>query len=186
MHPKAQAVDYPPLMTLDTDIAVLSDLAVEGLAIHEQMRTEGFTEELFGDNHPPATHYHLGDEASGFYAEFLTPLRGAYLGRKDVPETTKTVGGIVAQQLLHIELLLDRPWTVEFPGVTQPPLPYWSRTQWRSWRKRSSFTRSVFERTGRRTFCTSTIRSRSSDPNSRKCVDGGGSVGVGGFRSGVP
>ena len=41
----------------------------------------GFTEELFGDDAPPATHYRLGEDDGGFYAEFLTPLHGSGLKR---------------------------------------------------------------------------------------------------------
>lgn len=44
--------------------------------IRARLLAHGFTEEFLGDDHPPATHYRLGGEASGFYAEFLTPLVG--------------------------------------------------------------------------------------------------------------
>ena len=39
-----------------------------------RLLAHGFTEEFLGEDQPPATHYHLGGEPSGFYAEFLTPL----------------------------------------------------------------------------------------------------------------
>ena len=38
-------------------------------------------EELFGEDAPPATHYRLGNEDAGFYAEFLTPLQGSGVTR---------------------------------------------------------------------------------------------------------
>src|SRR5260221_8969785 len=74
LHPHAQALDYPPLTTLDTDVAVPAKLPIGTQNIRERLLANGFTEELLGENRPPATHYRLGSEASGFYAEFLTPL----------------------------------------------------------------------------------------------------------------
>ena len=50
--------------------------------IHARLLAFGFKEEFFGDTRPPAIHYHLGGETSGFYAEFLTPLPGSEYDRK--------------------------------------------------------------------------------------------------------
>jgi len=61
---------------------------------------------------PPATHYYLGGETSGFYAEFLTPLVGSEYDRKHKRKTTLEVGGASTQQLRHIELLLTGPWPI--------------------------------------------------------------------------
>lgn len=62
---------------------------------------------------PPATHYHLGEEGSGFYAEFLTPLTGSERSRSGRRKATAHVGGVNSQQLRFIELLLEHPWIVE-------------------------------------------------------------------------
>lgn len=72
MHPHAQHLDYPPLMTLDADIAVPVDLSTQDQDVRERLVAAGFREEFFGEDHPPATHYCLGGDRTGFYAEFLT------------------------------------------------------------------------------------------------------------------
>src|SRR4051812_17789565 len=71
LHPHAQDLDYRPLTTLDTDIALPAELSVGQQDIRARLLAHGFIEEFLGNDHPPATHYHLGGEASGFYAEFL-------------------------------------------------------------------------------------------------------------------
>src|SRR5581483_12314996 len=77
LHAYAQELDYHPLTTLDTDIAVPGRLPIREKDIRERLVAHRFVEELLGDSHPPATHYRLGSEDSGFYAEFLTPLIGS-------------------------------------------------------------------------------------------------------------
>ena len=59
LHPRAQALDYAPLTTLDTDIAVPSVLPVRERDIRDHLRAAGFVEEFFGDDQAPATHYRL-------------------------------------------------------------------------------------------------------------------------------
>jgi len=124
LHPKAQQLDYPPLMTLDADVAVPATLPAGEKNIRERLVSHGFTEEFLGDHHPPATHYHLGGESapeanrqhnrsSGFYAEFLTPLIGSENDRKHKRKATKEIAGIASQQLRHIEILLYRPWSID-------------------------------------------------------------------------
>ena len=112
-HPHAQKLDYPPLTTLDTDIAVPAKLPAREQDIRERLMKYGFTEELLGDDHPPATHYRLGGEASGFYAEFLTPLVGSEHDRKHRRKGTVDIAGITSQQLRYIELLLHAPWSID-------------------------------------------------------------------------
>jgi hypothetical protein len=102
------------LTTLDTDVAVPAKLPVGDQDIRERLLAHGFTEELLGDSRPPATHYRLGGEASGFYAEFLTPLIGSEYDRKHKRKATIDIAGIVSQQLRHIELLLHHPWSIDF------------------------------------------------------------------------
>jgi Nucleotidyltransferase len=118
LHPYAQELNYPPLTTLDTDVAVPTELRVGEQDLRERLLAEGFTEEFLGDDHPPATHYHLGQETSGFYAEFLPPLTGNAYDRKNKRKATMEIAGIASQQLRHIELLLFHPWLIdlEFNG----------------------------------------------------------------------
>ena len=113
LHPHAQELDYPPLTTLDTDVAVPANLPVGEQDIRARLLAHGFTEEFLGDDHPPATHYHLGGEASAFYAEFLTPLVGSEYDRKHKRKATMAIAGIASQQLRHIEILLHQPWSID-------------------------------------------------------------------------
>ena len=111
-HPDAQALDYPPLSTLDADVALSPTLMSGAMDIHARLLAFGFKEEFFGEARPPAIHYHLGGEPSGFYAEFLTPLVGSEYDRKRKRKVTMEVAGAATQQLRHIELLLDSPWLI--------------------------------------------------------------------------
>lgn len=111
-HPDAQALDYPPLSTLDADVALSPTLMTGEQGIHARLLAFGFQEEFFGNARPPATHYHLGGETSGFYAEFLTPLVGSEYDRKHKRRAIIEVAGTATQQLRHIELLLHSPWSI--------------------------------------------------------------------------
>jgi hypothetical protein len=121
LHPDAQALDYPPLSTLDADVALSPTLMTGEQGIHARLLAFGFEEEFFGDTRPPATHYHLGGETSGFYAEFLTPLGGSEYDRTQKRKAVMEVAGTSTQQLRYIELLLNSPWSIhvehaEFSG----------------------------------------------------------------------
>ena len=114
LHPHAQRLDYAPLTTLDTDVAVPAKLPVGEQDIRARLLAHGFTEEFLGDDHSPATHYNLGGDASGFYAEFLTPLVGGEYDRNHNRKATMEIAGISSQQLRYIELLLHHPWSIDF------------------------------------------------------------------------
>ncbi len=53
LHPEAQHLDYPPLMTLDADVALPAKLPAGEKNIRERLVAYGFKEEFLGDNHPP-------------------------------------------------------------------------------------------------------------------------------------
>jgi hypothetical protein len=78
-HPLAQTVQYEPLLTLDTDVALPVRLEVREQDLRDRSASAGFKERFLGlgEHQPPATHYRLGDEEGSFYVEFLTPLIGA-------------------------------------------------------------------------------------------------------------
>jgi hypothetical protein len=117
LHPRAQKLEFAPLMTLDADIALPRKLPRRAPGIRELLVANGFQEDFRGDDKPPATHYRLKDEAGGFYAEFLTPLVGGDLTRSGKRKATAQVAGVTSQQLRYLELLLQRPWLVELdPG----------------------------------------------------------------------
>jgi len=112
LHPRAQALTYPPLTPLDGDVAVPPKIAPKEANIRDRLLAAGFQEEFQGEHRPPATHYHLGAKG-GFYAEFLTPLIGSEDGRRGERKATREVGGISSQQLRYIDILLLKPWSVD-------------------------------------------------------------------------
>jgi hypothetical protein len=117
LDPRAQHLPYSPLTTLDSDIAVPSEMKVKAQGIRQRLLAAGFQEEFLGDDRPPVTHYHLGEEGGGFYAEFLTPLIGSEYGRGGKRNATSQVGGVSSQKLRYVEILLIRPWSVHLDSA---------------------------------------------------------------------
>src|SRR5580658_4434276 len=111
LHPLSQRLQFPPLASLDTDVAVPENLPVLEQDLHARLRESGFEEEFLGEHRPPVTHYRLGDDAGGFYAEFLTPLIGGTENRGKAAATI-SVAGVTSQKLRYVELLLRAPWNV--------------------------------------------------------------------------
>ena len=75
LHPLASTPAYAPLRTRDVDLALSLQAPVAG-DIREALEQAGFGRRFLGSDTPPVTHYGLGDEDGGFYAEFLrTALR---------------------------------------------------------------------------------------------------------------
>jgi len=112
-HPESNPPEYIPITTKDADVALSLNEALAA-DIGSALKANGFNADLRGDVTPPVTHYHLGDEGGGFYAEFLVPLIGGRVGRdkKPVPLTVQTAG-VSAQKLRHLEILLIDPWAIE-------------------------------------------------------------------------
>jgi hypothetical protein len=115
----AKSPNHPPLRTRDADLAFSTDENLAG-DVREALTKAGFTEEFLGEDSPPATHYRLGDEDVGFYAEFLTPLVGGDVkwGKRD---TTASKAGITAQKLRYLDVLLVEPWSVRVGPQRQIP-----------------------------------------------------------------
>ncbi len=86
---RAQPLSYAPILTLDTDVAIPAQLDVTKHDIRERLAAQGFKERL-GHHQPPATHYRLGEQETGFYAEFLTPLTGSEHTRAGKPKATRS------------------------------------------------------------------------------------------------
>ena len=110
-HRLANPPGHLPLRTRDTDLAFSTDAALAG-DLRTALRDAGFTEERFGDDAPPATHYRLGEEDAAFYAEFLTPLHGSGVKRNGAPDATVSKAGVTAQKMRYLDLLLVSPWSV--------------------------------------------------------------------------
>lgn len=113
-HPLALRPQYRSLLTRDADIAFADPRRLEG-DIRSALLDAGFREHLSGNHRPPVSQYTLGDEASGFYAEFLTPLRGSGLRRTREVDATAMAARITAQKLRHLEVLLIEPWQITLP-----------------------------------------------------------------------
>jgi hypothetical protein len=119
-HRLAKPPRHLPLRTRDTDFVFSPDEALAG-DVRKALTEAGFTEELFGEDSPPATHYRLGGEDAGFYAEFLTPLVGSEMKRGKRDATTSRAG-ITAQRLRYLDILLIKPWSVRVGPKSQVPV----------------------------------------------------------------
>ncbi|MBT2336242.1 hypothetical protein J7E49_20295 [Variovorax paradoxus] len=122
LDPRANQLDYQPVFTRDTDLAFANKEPLEG-DIKQALMQHGFQEKLGGDHRPPAAHYTLGDEAGGFYAEFLTPLAGSGRRRSGEADATMAKAGISAQKIRHLDILLVDPWVTSLGQQESVPLP---------------------------------------------------------------
>jgi len=111
-HPLANPPAYLPLRTRDADLAFATNAPLNG-DVRAALRISGFEEELFGDQGPPATHYRLVKEDTGFYAEFLTPLEGDGFKRNGQRDDVIARAGITAQRMRHLEVLLVSKWGIQ-------------------------------------------------------------------------
>ena len=110
-HPLATDQEYQPLRTRDVDLAFSPTAPLDG-DLSQALSKAGFEQELSGEFTPPVIHYRLGEEDTGFFAEFLTVKKGDGLRRDGQPDLTVSKAGITAQKLRHLELLLEAPWKV--------------------------------------------------------------------------
>ncbi len=120
-HSLAKPLNYEPIATKDTDIVFDANVPLHGDICSALSKAE-FREELSGEHKPPVAHYTLGDEGAGFYAEFLTPLRGSGTTRKGQPDATIKMAGVTAQKLRHVDLLLVEPWPIRIGADQGVPL----------------------------------------------------------------
>lgn len=123
LHPLAQPLDYEPLSTFDTDIAVPMNLPATGEQLRTRLLEENFHEELLGDTQPPAAHYRIESGDNSFYAEFLTPLEGGEIKRGGRRDVTARIAGVSVQKLRYLELMLQHPWSVMIAPELGYPTP---------------------------------------------------------------
>jgi hypothetical protein len=121
LHPYANQLEFQPIFTKDTDLAFRNEVPLEG-SIKDALAEKGFKEDLSGEAKPPVAHYKLGNDTSGFYAEFLTPLVGSGIKRTGEPDATLLAGGISAQKIRHLGVLLTDPWVVTVGQMNGVPL----------------------------------------------------------------
>lgn len=124
-HPLAIPPVHPPIITLDADVAFADDVRLEG-SLGKALREAGFEETFSGDHNPPVSRYQLGKEDSGFYGEFLTPLRGSGRMRDGRADATVSKGDVTAQKLRHLEILLIHPWQIPLKtDAMAEPISLW-------------------------------------------------------------
>jgi hypothetical protein len=123
LHPLALPLDYEPLGTDDTDIAVPLNLPATGEQLQARLLERKFREELMGDTQPPAAHYRIESGNSSFYAEFLTYLEGSEIKRGGRRDVTARVSGVSVQKLRHLKLLLQNPWEMMIAPAVGYPTP---------------------------------------------------------------
>src|SRR5688572_22113253 len=97
-HEFANPPAYQAVRTKDVDFAFSLSAPLSG-DISAALKAADFREEFLGEHTPPATHYHLGDEKDGFFAEFLVPLYGSGVRRDGKEDATAAKAGVVAQKL---------------------------------------------------------------------------------------
>lgn len=122
LHPQANQLEFQPVFTKDTDLAFANRELLDG-SIKEALIQRGFQEDFAGEARPPVTHYTLGNDNSGFYAEFLTPLIGSPVKRDGSEDATMLAAGISAQKIRHLGILLVDPWIVTVGEMNGFPLP---------------------------------------------------------------
>jgi len=121
LHPLSHPRDYDALRTRDADIAFSLNAPLVG-DIAATLRAAGFREDFVGEYTPPITHYSLGTDDQGFFAEFLTPLYGSEVKRGGRRDVTVKRAGVTAQKLRHLDLLLVIPWTVRLTSEMGVPV----------------------------------------------------------------
>ncbi|MEX2599911.1 MAG: GSU2403 family nucleotidyltransferase fold protein, partial [Dehalococcoidia bacterium] len=122
-HPLANPPAYLSLRTRDADLAFSPTAPTVG-DMAAALREAGFHQELSGEEAPPVTQYRLGveDQDQGFYAEFLTPLRGSGAKRDGSPDATASRAGVTVQKLRFVEILLVHPSHLELGPEVGVPL----------------------------------------------------------------
>jgi hypothetical protein len=114
-HPLAGQPPFELLTTEDVDLAAPAELAFQGSLenLLELLKERGFEERILGWPHA-AHRYPL--EGSSTYLQFLSPQRGSGTKRDGTEEREMRFGGLVAEILPRVEILLHQPWSVTLVG----------------------------------------------------------------------
>jgi hypothetical protein len=121
LHPLSHPPAYDALRTRDADVAFSLEAPLVG-DIAATLRAAGFREDFVGEYTPPVTHYFLGTDDQGFFAEFLTPLYGSDVKRDGRRDVTVKKAGVTAQKLRYLDLLLVTPWAVRLTNELGVPV----------------------------------------------------------------
>jgi hypothetical protein len=119
LHDNVQPPDFKPLTTLDADVAIPANPPVREGEIRQRLLAAGFEEQRLGDSGGMVVHYPLVRHPGAFYAEFITSRTGGAHKRDGSRKQPEFVGGVAAQPLAHVDLLLESPWQVDLddPGL---------------------------------------------------------------------
>ena len=108
-HPWGKPLEFEVLMTEDADLGVpipLLSLPLDTPDIHTLLLQAGF----HWSGREGGDLYSLGIEEGNFYVEFIAPLIGSATDRGGRPKAQARVGGINAEMLRYVDLLLKEPW----------------------------------------------------------------------------
>lgn len=113
--PRARRDAVKVIATYDVDLALDATPTLGKRTIRSCLSAGGFEEVLIADAKPPSCRNvpQDGTSTSG-YVEFIAPRRGDGYSRTGVRRATTQISGVSAWELAHVDLLLVRPWNVEF------------------------------------------------------------------------
>jgi hypothetical protein len=120
-HPLALPTPIPGPGTKDLDLAFgpapLSTLDRPPLI--DLLREAGLESRLFGTAHPPVMKFVIAGAGAGPEVELLCPLVGARKPRRGEEPGAIALqkGGVTAQPLRYLDLLLFEPWEIDLPSV---------------------------------------------------------------------
>jgi len=120
-HPQATATPIPKPMTKDLDLAC--EPASLGLAgrrpLADLIRDAGLIARLFGQTNPPVMKFSLEGSETGPEVELLCPLVGTpqRTNEGEMQAIALQDGGVTAQPLRYLDLLLFEPWEIDLAQV---------------------------------------------------------------------
>jgi hypothetical protein len=88
--------------------------------LSDLIREAGLTPKLFGQMHPPVMKFSVVGVEGGPEVELLCPLVGPprQAGGAEVQAIALQEGGVTAQPLRYLDLLLFEPWSIDIGRVT--------------------------------------------------------------------
>ena len=120
-HPRATATPIPKPMTKDLDLACEpTTLRLAGRRpLGDLIREAGLTARLFGQTNPPVMKFSLEGSETGSEVELLCLLVGTpqRTNEGEVQAIALQDGGVTAQPLRYLDLLLFEPWEIDLARV---------------------------------------------------------------------
>lgn len=120
-HELADVVQIKTTYTQDIDIAVPAYVSKNDMDIEKDFNSLGYQKEqsFFIDSPKPLFKYTKVLSDGEIEVEFLVPLQGSEYDRKGKQKTVKEIaGGITAQQLRFLDILLDNPYLITLDNLS--------------------------------------------------------------------